>query len=106
MHILILGAGPSGLAAALALAKRSAPDRAGGSPLTITILELRPTVYCQPRKVRIDSDAASSRLGALLGGHATSPTMLYSTASPLVTSYGASHRETACTVYRSERGNA
>ncbi len=40
MHVVIMGAGPAGLAAALALHQQSTPS----SPISITILELRPSI--------------------------------------------------------------
>ena len=40
MHAIIIGAGPAGLAAALALRQQSTPS----SPIRVTLLELRPNV--------------------------------------------------------------
>jgi 2-polyprenyl-6-methoxyphenol hydroxylase-like FAD-dependent oxidoreductase len=40
MHVIIVGAGPAGLAAALALHQRSTPS----SPIQVTVLELRPRI--------------------------------------------------------------
>src|SRR4051794_33013119 len=40
MHIIIIGAGPAGLAAALALNQLSTPS----SPTRVTVLELRPNI--------------------------------------------------------------
>ena len=41
-HVLILGAGPAGLSAALALAQLSRSQPPPAAPLRVTVLELRP----------------------------------------------------------------
>src|SRR3954447_7889974 len=69
MHAIIIGAGPAGLAAALALHQQSTPS----SPIRVTVLELRPNlqtlggaVNLTPLAMRyLDSLGVGSRLRPL-----------------------------------------